>query len=953
MFSNNKTANAVRIALAFGAASTAAFTSAAVSAQEQTEEAKDKVERIEVTGSRIKRVDVETASPVQITSSEEIKLSGFTRVEDLMNSLPQVEASETAFQANGASGVATLDLRGMGSQRTLVLVNGRRLQPGGIYSQSPDVNQIPSALVDRVEILTGGGSATYGADAVAGVVNFVMKKDFEGMEINIGGSGYQHDNDNKFIQELMDKRKFEYPSGSSGIDGKTGNIDITAGGSLGSKGHVTAYATWRQVDELRQGARDYSSCALNAGATACGGSGTTPIPNFYFYPIYDGATDYDQEKFWTLNSNSQFINSSGNVYNYAPINHFMRPDERYTLGAFVNYEISEYARPYMEVSFMNDRTVAQIAESGTFYAEEYNLDINNPLFSDAQRAQFRSTFGNDVEGVAAYIGKRNVEGGARASDLEHSAFRMVTGVEGIINDTWSYDVSFLKGVTASNTAYLNDFFGPRIAQAIGAEGADACTGTCIPYAVFTYNGVTAAAADNLKGTAILKGITSLTVLNAFVTGETGFTVPTHSMPVAAVLGVEHRQEKFERTADEVFAQGLLLGQGGPTPSIVGGYTVKEMFGELSVPLLEDAAFAKDITLGLGGRTSEYSTSGRNNTYKVELDWTPIEDWKIRSSLNRAIRAPNVSELYRPNAAGLWGGSDPCAGAKPEYTLDQCKRTGVTAGQYGAIGASPASQYNGVFGGNAALVPEVADTMSFGIVGQPMDNLNFSLDYWNIEVEKVIGGIGGEVIVRQCALTGDAYFCDRITRGVTGSLWRGTDNNVDDPDVNLGGMHWRGIDLSANYELEALGGKWTLKLIGSRALKKETTIIPSVASTVTECAGNVNTDCFASPKWRHSFTTSYTTGDWWTVSAKWRYFGKVAYTGTTDVLAKNGISSQSYIDLTAAFDINDHVSLLTGVNNVFDKEPPMVGSTLATNANTVSGYYDTLGRYLHASVTVRF
>lgn len=201
MFSNNKTANAVRIALAFGAASTAAFTSASVSAQEQTEEAKDKVERIEVTGSRIKRVDVETASPVQITSSEDIKLSGFTKIEDLMNSLPQIEASETSFQANGASGNATLDLRGLGAQRTLVLVNGRRLQPGGINNAgAADVNQIPSALVERVEVLTGGGSATYGADAVAGVVNFVMKKDFEGMELTLGGSGYQHDNDNKYIQ---------------------------------------------------------------------------------------------------------------------------------------------------------------------------------------------------------------------------------------------------------------------------------------------------------------------------------------------------------------------------------------------------------------------------------------------------------------------------------------------------------------------------------------------------------------------------------------------------------------------------------------------------------------------------------------------------------------------------------------------------------------------------------
>lgn len=950
MFTNNKLSKAVQVAIAFGAASTAF--SASVSAQEEIA-AKEEVERIEVTGSRIKRTDVETASPVQITSAEEIKLSGFTRLEDMMNSLPQIEASETAFLANGATGVATLNLRGMGSERTLVLVNGRRLQPGGIYSQAPDINQIPSALVDRVEVLTGGGSATYGADAVAGVVNFVMKKDFEGVELVAGGSGYQHKNDNEYIQGKMDARGFEYPEGNTGIDGKTANLDLTMGGDIdGGKGHVTAYATWRQVDELRQEARDYSSCALNAGGTACGGSGTAPNPNFYFYPIVDGETDYGQEEYWTLDQNG-FIPSVGNVYNFAPVNHFMRPDERFTLGAFANYEVNDNFRPYMEVSFMNDRTVAQIAESGTFYAEEYLLDIDNPLFSDTQRDQFRAAYGADIEQVAAYIGKRNVEGGARASDLEHSSFRIVTGAEGDLTDTWTYDVSFLKGLTSSNTAYLNDFFGPRIGQAIGADGFDDCTDTCIPYEVFTFNGVTAEAADQLKGTAILKGVTSLTVLNGFISGETGITVPGHSLPVAAVIGLEHRQEKFERIADEVFAQGLLLGQGGPTPSIVGGYTVREIFGELSVPLIEDAAFAQDVTLGLGARYSDYSTSGAETTYKTEIDWTPVEDWKVRASYNRAIRAPNINDLYTPESLGLWSGVDPCAGATPALSAAQCANTGVTAAQYGNIGASPASQYNGVFGGNPNLQPEIADTLSFGIVANLFEGFNFSVDYWDIQLEDVIGGIGGQLIVEQCAITGDAYFCDRITRAPNGSLYLGNNNNVYDPNVNLASRHWRGVDVSANYDVDVAGGRLSTKLVGTQSLKKEYEVIPGMASSTYDCSGNVSVDCFAQPKWRHTLSVSYTTGDWWTASAKWRYFGKVDYTGSTDQLIKDGLDDQSYLDLTGSFVVSENVSLMTGINNIFDREPPMVGSALATNANTVSGYYDTLGRYIHASVTLKF
>lgn len=200
---NNKLTKAVRLAIAYGAASTAVFATNTFAAEEGAEA----VERIEVTGSRIKRTDMESASPVQITSQEEIALSGFTRIEDMMNSLPQIEASETAFQANGASGTATLDLRGLGSNRTLVLINGRRMQAGGVNSQAPDINQIPASLVKRVEVLTGGGSSTYGADAVAGVVNFVMNDDFEGFEISVGGSAYQHNNDNKYIQGLMDKKR--------------------------------------------------------------------------------------------------------------------------------------------------------------------------------------------------------------------------------------------------------------------------------------------------------------------------------------------------------------------------------------------------------------------------------------------------------------------------------------------------------------------------------------------------------------------------------------------------------------------------------------------------------------------------------------------------------------------------------------------------------------------------
>ncbi|MEE2024574.1 MULTISPECIES: TonB-dependent receptor domain-containing protein [Alkalimonas] len=951
----HKLSKAVRLAIALGATATAVSVPAVAVEVEQSAD----VERIQVTGSRIRRTDMETSSPIQITSSEEIKLSGFTRVEDLMNSLPQIEAAQTAFIANGASGTATLDLRGLGATRTLVLVNGRRLQPGGLSTQSADINQIPAALVERVEVLTGGGSATYGADAVAGVVNFVMKDDFEGIEIVAGASGYQHKNRNKYLQGLMDNAGFEYPTGSTGIDGRTYNIDLTMGGGFdGGRGHATVYATWRKVEELRQGARDYSSCAFNNAGTACGGSATSPIPNFFISPyreLTEGAgpePDYDHEVFWMQTANG-FAPYADNLYNYAPINHFMRPDERYTLGAFINYELSDRFRPYAEVSYMHNRTTAQIAESGTFF-RGFAFDITSPAFTEAQREQLAAEFGPDVTQVWAEIGKRNSEGGPRQDILEHSSYRLVIGTEGALNDNWMYDISLQYGSTSSSSVYMNDYYTPKFADALGAIGSN-CTGSCIPdYLVFQPGGVTPESAALLGGTGIRAGITTQTIVNGFVTGDLGVTVPSHSYPIAAVLGFENREVSFENNSDEVFAQGQLAGQGGPIPSLKGSYNVKEIFGELSIPLLEDMPAVRDLTLDLGARYSHYNTSGGESTYKVGIDWTPVDNWKVRASYNRAVRAPNVSELFESTSIGLWSGADPCAGTSPTLSQEQCALTGMDASQYGNAGTeSPASQYNGLFGGNVNLKPEIADTYTFGIVANPIEGFNFSIDYFDIVIDEVIGSVNPELQITQCALTGIAAFCDNIVRDNTGGLWRGDAGYVIAPDINLASRHWRGIDVSSNYQTDLLGGTFTAKLIGSYSLKKEYEPLPGLDSAIYDCSGKISTACFPQPKWRHTMTLSYSTGDFWTAQAKWRYFGGVDYVGSVDQIIGSGIASQSYFDVNATFELTDYAALLIGMNNIFDKEPPMVGATLAQNANTVAGYYDTLGRYLHASITLRF
>lgn len=938
------------ISAALGLTSSFMLTSVAVAQDEEADEDDLLLEEVIVTGSRIATIDgFGRTSPVTVVGMEAIKSTGLTRVEDVLNSLPQIETGLHSFDANGISGTASIDLRGLGSFRTLVLFNGRRMQPGGVSATSVDINQIPAAMIERIEVLTGGASATYGADAVAGVVNFIMRR-VNGVEISAGISGYQHDNDNKFLQGLMDETGFVYPTGSSGFDGQSYNVDIVVGHDFDDgRGNATVYATWRDNQPLLQGSRDYSSCALSNSAASCGGSANAIIPNFFIAPSVDGVSDYSRSLFLSMQGDGTLEPWDGtNLYNYAPVNHFMRPDERWSIGAFVDYEVNEHAIAYLETNFATDRTTGQIAESGTFFAEEYFLPLDNSVFSETFRNELIRYFpGEDEFGI--YIGKRNVEGGPRASNFQHDGFRIVTGLKGAINDDWDYDVSYLFGSTASSLAYINDFFAPRIATAVNGELC-AADPDCIPYEVFTVNGVTPEMARPLLGTAIATGKTSTRVINGFVTGDTGFNLGSaDSIMVAA--GFEHRIEKYQRVSDTIFMDGSLLGQGGPTPGIDGSYNVTEVFAEANIPLLSDVTGFQALNLDLAYRYSDYSTSGGTNTYRIGFDWQPIDLVRVRMGYNRAVRAPNVAELFSAQSLGLWSGVDPCAGAAPVMTSAQCANMGVTSAQYGSITESPAGQYNGIFGGNPDLAPEVADTYTFGIVVNPTDSMSISVDYWRIDIEDTISNIGATTILEQCGLFGQ--LCDQITRNQGGNLWQGTNGFVEDTTLNIGSNKWEGIDLAFNWATDALAGTWSTNLIGTYMMTKETQPLSDPASTY-DCVGTISTRCFPSPEWRHTASVSYDSNEWWSTTLRWRYFGGVDYDGSTDVIAQANMSKdQNYVDLNAVIRFMDSHDVVVGVNNILDKEPPMVGGTLTTNANTIAGFYDTLGRYLYANVTLRF
>ena len=430
------------------------------------EQAEEVQERIQVTGSRIPQsANVVSSSPISQVTSEEFEFSGNVRAEDLVNDLPQVFAGQSSTDSNGATGTATISLRGLGSFRTLVLMNGRRLVMGSPLAGgiAADLNQIPSALVENVELLTGGASATYGSDAVAGVVNFIMKDDFEGVKLDYQHSFYQYNNPNdNDVAQASRHANFDLAPGS-GRDGHMNDFSVIFGvNSDDGRGNITGYATFRDIKKVTQDNRDYSICALAGGPGnyECGGSGTIP----------DGrVTNFTGEDYFI--QNGTFQEYDGRLYNFGPNNYFQRPDERVTLGAFGKYEISRDHEFFAEVGFVKDRSVSQIAESGAFFPQ-VDLSCDNPFLSEQQRGVMcgpngpATTSGDPNVWENVFIGKRNVEGGPRQNDIEHLSYRGVFGMRGFINDAWSYDVSANYGHVTLSSVYLNDLSIANIGRAL-------------------------------------------------------------------------------------------------------------------------------------------------------------------------------------------------------------------------------------------------------------------------------------------------------------------------------------------------------------------------------------------------------------------------------------------------------------------------------------------------------
>lgn len=975
-------------------------------AQDADEESRQ--ETVLVTGSLIPQsANLVGTSPVSTINAEEFNIRGVLRAEDLINTLPQAFGAQGASLANGSTGTASVNLRGLGESRTLVLLNGRRLPYGSTNIAAPDINMIPAALIKKVDVLTGGASATYGSDAIAGVVNFVLDTEFEGMQLETNYGFYQHNNDGDLrplLQEFaaLNPSQYKVPTGNT-TDGEAIDISGIIGGKFAEhRGHISVFASYQDVKEVLQDDRDYSQCALstrNSGTEfTCAGSSTNQFTNLLSlggslpdgsWARVDPATGEFAER--------DFVSDT---FNYNPYNHYQRPNQKYTFGTFVNYDINADTSLYSELMFGQNDTKSQIAPSGVFgygvAGGNGGLNCDNPFLSDQQRTYIGCSaddiaMGN-VVGEGDFLAlRRNVEGGNRFNDISHQMFRGVLGVEGSIYGTpLDYDVYASFARTSRNATYKNDLSIRKLSAALYAvtddDGNIVCNinadadptnddAACVPYDIWSGNAPDPAAVNYISSPLNDRGHVTQTVVSAKVFGslaDFGITVPTASDEAAFAIGAEYRRDYLERTPDANFQAGDGAGQGGPTNAIQGSQDVYDIFVELDVPLVQNRPGVYDFGVDTSFRRSSYEDFD-TDSYKFGIDYAPTEDLRFRGSFQRAVRAADIFELFAPQSIGLvdLDDGDPCATTPdraPLYTEAQCANTGLAAANYGSSGLfNPAGQYNTFEGGNPDLDPEESDTITFGVVFTPsfVDGLTLTVDYFDIEVEGYINAVPEETSLQQCAESGDPFFCSLINRGLGGTLWANNSGYVIATDVNTGSLSTAGVDVQAAYQYDANAlGLFDFDFIATILDELIFQALPDAEVTPPEdCAGfyggacQTNFGTGSNPEYRHKASISWQSpNDLYGITGTWRYVDEVSLKGNSNPDSINAtLDSQNYFDLAGKWNANEWLTFRLGVNNVLDEDPPLssVVGTAPGNGNTFPQVYDALGRYVFMNATLDF
>lgn len=913
---------------------------------------------ISVTGSRLKRTDIEGASPVIEVSRDDIDRIGLADLGDVIRQLPVVTGSPLSSRTNnGGDGSTSVDLRGIGRVRTLVLINGRRDISGN------DFSTIPLSIVDKIEILPQGASAIYGADAVAGVVNIITRRDFTGVELTGYTSTHPGLGTNLAAAEVGDPAL-------EGTDGENYRASIVLGGGS-KKGRFTAGIEYNRQNEVYQGnlrerylvdalsftdLEDVALAGENAFGVDVNGNGTPGIVlggssaqlNGFFNVPEGGPFDAG---LYTIGDDGQpRPRVASDAFNFGPVNYVQTPFVRNNAFFSGDYALDSGQTVYTEVRYARRRSEQALAPLPYFSL----FDPPGVIPAD----NFFNPFGVDISDVR----RRVSEVGNRAFTQERSLNQLTLGVTGELGfvDGWTWDAFYQYGRFQQTDVDGGQFVGSRLANALGPSFQDdegnircgtptAVIANCVPLNMFgqvgtisqeMLNYVSADLVDFFEGSRNLANVS--------------FSGPIMALPGGDMVGavsLETREEKFTYTPDSGKATESVTGNAGE--GLSGGYEVDSLSLELAVPLLRGVAGAEALELSFGFRQDDYSTVGSNNVFQASLLWQPIESVVARASFAEVFREPTIVELFSPQSDNFPQYTDPCSNGNidqpdnnvyatltPEQQA-QCTANGVAEGGYFQSNAQP----RGRVGGNPNLSPEEGDTFNIGVVWDPefLPGLAFTLDYFSIELENAIATIAEQSIVSRCIRELDDASCALITRFPDGQI-----NSVVALSQNIGSETAKGFDFGVSHLANTDKGTFKTRLLVTKLEERESTVttpVDAVGMFVEASEGLVRG---VYPEYKANLTMDWSQGPMG-ASINVDYIDSV-----TEELAEDlfrDVDSVAFVDLALRYNLGGNALFTFGVNNIFNEPPPFIAGEF--NAQTDTDTYRVLGRQYYISTRLNF
>lgn len=936
---------------------------------ESTTEAAD---AIVVTGSRITNPNLQLSSPVTFVSEDDIAFQQPVSIEQVLRQLPSAVPSIGAQTNNGSNGSARINLRGLGENRNVVLLNGRRVTPRDTDAVV-DLNVIPVTLLQRVDVLTGGASTVYGADAIAGVVNFITRDNFEGI-------------DARFAQGVTERG-----------DGQNFRADLTMGASFADgRGNAVLSFGYVKTKPVLQGDRDFSLVSLSSVTGREEGS-PTAVPASISFPFIGRVTP-----------GGEFATGAQNNFNFNPINLFQTPQDLYSIYTQADYQITDDIEAYAEGMYSKSIVELNLAQSGSF-GNTVTTPLNSPFLSAQQRTFLCSSAvgvtGSGIPGgadcgaaiaagtpVNVAVLRRFTEAGPRINRFETDMFNITAGLRGGLTETVNWDIHGTYG--RSNATDVREGWGllSRLRQGVAGCPTGSAAG-CVPFNLFGQEG--SITPDMFAFIDVpTRSFRDTTFLNVSGTidGDVGFSSPFAETPIGFALGAEYRRYTAGSEGDGLSrVPGEVLGAGAAALPLRGEFDSKEFFLEAVAPLVEDKPFFHNLTLEAGVRYADYSTVGGTWTWKAGGSWSPIADIKFRGVYTQAIRAPNIAELFQPQVTGLTGRtSDPCQGTLAAVTARGANFPDLCRGQLALVGAPTsllgnipgpaAGQIQQTTGGNPDLEAEQARTLTVGVVVTPdlLSNFSFSVDYFRIKVtDAITTPTQGDIIDGCFQPTPVPGTCAQTRRNPLDGSLSGPATNTFGPFLglsNLGTIETSGVDFALNAAQDFDFGQISLGVNATYTIENLFQATPR--SINRECVGFFSVNC-GNPRPEFSANTrlTYTTPSRGTdVSLFWRYLSAVEVepaapnpqlpVGTpttggpvTFLDAFRDISAFNYFDLALRQSVMDNLTLTMTVNNLFDRDPPIVGAQAGgagpNSGNTFPAVFDPLGRRFVLGVQFAF